>query len=338
MGALRYYAAVSARILWCLPIVMLLGCSSAAVHNQRAVSLGGLPVDIEGNEELPLERLRQAIADGDMSSANVIATTVTGLYMDSGFIQARVRGSEDAERILIEIEEGERFTFGALQFKGKGRGSLPAPPFKQGDVFSSTQLRHYLETVRAFYASANHEVALRPLTVTRPETYSVDITVEIQAKNSDGPIHLEAQACVPTPNIGRGESLVLRGDQSVVLGAGRTYHFSKICVRDRASIHVCTRAEIRISRMGKVIVGGKGLGGFGGGAAEVTISSLTRNKMYFLFDTARGHIKATVASRLSPGLVYSVTGQFGLSLTSKSAGPSVKNRHKNDTSNFPTCN
>lgn len=296
----------------------------------------GLPVDIQGNQELSLSNIRRVIAISDMSSASVIATAVTGLYFDEGFVTARVEASEDAQHILVTIDEGARFSFGTLLLKGTGRGSLPVPPFRQGDVYSSSQVQIYLESLRGFYARANHEVALRSLTEMHEETKTIDIIIEIQGKDSDGPIHLAPVACVPTPDIGQGEALVLRRNQEVVLGDQRSYYFSRICVRDSASIRICSKAEIRVP--GRVVIGGRGIGGAGSRPALLVFWSSTTNKIYMLFDNALGHVSASLRARHSPDLVYSITGHHGISFAGIEPARRKANRFRNDTGNFPACN
>lgn len=334
-GILRYHRLVqfSRWLLW----IVVLGCGPSVAQNSPIQAPGGVPVDIQGNQQISLARLRAAIAAGDMSSKDAITRTVNALYFDSGFVLVQIKSSEDAQHIVVDISEGGQFSFGGLVFKGAGRSKLPSPPFRPGDVFSSSKLATYVESLRSYCADKNLDASVRPLTLVNEKTRTIDITIEVVSPNAALLLDEKPAACIPTRDIGRGEALVLRRDQIVTLGSARAYHFSRICVRDKAAIRICTSAEIRLLRSGPVVIAGLGIGSSDSRPAELNLRSATTGKLHLLFATGGAPLRANVFAPTAASLVYAVTGQKGLTLGGNMLRKSQANLGWNDTRNFPSC-
>jgi hypothetical protein len=334
-GILRYHEPVqcSRWLLW----IVLLGCGPRGGQNAPIQAPGGLPVDIQGNQQISISRLRAAIAAGDMSSNDAIVRTVNALYFDSGFVQVKIKSSDDAQHIVVDIREGAQFSFGDLQFQGAGRSKLPGPPFRPGDVFSSSKLATYADSLRSYCADKGLHASVRPLTRVNEKARTIDITIEVVSPDAALLLDDKPAACVPTRDIGRGEALVLRRDEVVTLGPAHAYHFSRICVRDQAAIRICSSAEVRLLGSGNMVIAGRGIGSGDGQPAHLNLRSSTTAKLHVLFATSEAPLRVNLFAPRAANFVYAVTGQAGLTLGGGKLQNSQANLGWNDTHNFPSC-
>jgi hypothetical protein len=294
-------------------------------------------VVIVGNQAISLARLQSAVSSGDMSTTGEISKSITALYYDSGFVEVRLSAKEDAERILIDVNEGDQFRFGNLRIDGPDKRSLPRPRFERGDVFSRSKMMSYLTQIRAYFAEVNREVVVNPITEVHQESKTVDITVQIvetkALRTSDSPGH----ACVPTKGIGIGEPLVLSGTEEVVLGPAHTYRFRSICVGESARIRVCSSARIHLPRNARVVIGGRGVGGFGVRRTEVLFESLTYANFFVLFDDSKSRIRANLRLPQAKSFYYATASRR---LQTDGKGPLDRpypNAAQVEKNIFPSC-
>ena len=117
---------------------------------------------------------------------------LTDRYFDRGYIQVKIHQPQVTMikenrylDILIEIEEGEQYRIGAVDFTGdllRSREELNALlGLPSGDLFSRKKLREGMMKINDLYADEGYAyVNVAPLSKVNPEARTVDLTIEIE--------------------------------------------------------------------------------------------------------------------------------------------------------------
>ncbi len=339
---------------------LLLGCGSLIkVENGSEAPAADLPVEVEGNSEVAMGRVRAAIAAGDMSSEDQINKSVITLYYELGFIEVKSKTTKEAERFLVVVEEGETFSYGTLKVDGPDKSSLPQPDFKTGDTFSRSKTNSYVEKIKQYYLAKDQNATVNPVIDVKSDKRVADVTIEIRiAKTAvakappaktppvktppvktppaPAPAPAAAETCIPTPGIGKGEALVLRGNDTVNLGPG-PYRFSRICVKGQAKIQVCSKTKISFTSPRPSVIAGKGMSGFLHKPATVEFSSMSMSSLHVFFDNQRSRIRVKLRTPRLKLFSYALTSHAKLQLDKGRLKTAPVNEGWRATRKFPFC-
>jgi outer membrane protein insertion porin family len=112
------------------------------------------------------------------------------LYMDEGYIQVRiaepeVRHDEEGLRVTVRIEEGDRFSVGAVGIEGNGvfdhERLQELLTLQTGDVFSRSRLTEQVERLRGHYADRGFYFArVEPDMRVNEEARTVDCSFRVE--------------------------------------------------------------------------------------------------------------------------------------------------------------
>lgn len=137
------------------------------------------------------------------------------------------------------------------------------------------------------------------------------------------------------PTTAKPRALIVEGDQTVVLPAGR-YEFSRICVRQRGSLRLRGPTTIVLVGNETSVIGGRGIGHVE--PVPVTIQLVTEDapEVHVLFDNDEAPITLELnARRATVGV--GITGRAGLTIGGTGANKMIHNGAWGLPESFPAC-
>ncbi|HZR83069.1 MAG TPA: outer membrane protein assembly factor BamA [Candidatus Binatia bacterium] len=163
-------------------------------------------IDFEGNERFSARELRGVMQTKEKGLFSFITGSgtlnrealktdverLTAYYYDNGYVavkidEPRVERKEDSLRVVIKIDEGDKYDFGNIDFAG----DVPPPGperdalFQQieavkGEVFRASILRDDVTKLTDFFGDEGYAFAnVEPETLIRPEQKTVDVTFRV---------------------------------------------------------------------------------------------------------------------------------------------------------------
>jgi hypothetical protein len=137
------------------------------------------------------------------------------------------------------------------------------------------------------------------------------------------------------PTTSTPPALIVEGDQTVVLPAGR-HVFSRICVHQRGSLRVRGATTIVLVGNETSVIGGRGIGHVEPVAVTLTLVTEDAPEVHVLFDTQDAPITLALnAPRATVGV--GITGRAGLSIGGTGAKRMIHNAAWGLPESFPKC-
>lgn len=137
------------------------------------------------------------------------------------------------------------------------------------------------------------------------------------------------------PPTAKPSALIVEGDQTVVLPAGR-YEFSRICVRQRGSLRLRGPTTIVLVGNETSVIGGRGIGHVE--PVPVTIQLVTEDapEVHVLFDNDEAPITLELNARKAT-VGVGITGRAGLTIGGTGAKKTIHNAAWGLPESFPAC-
>ncbi len=121
----------------------------------------------------------------------VDSLTITSMYLDSGFIEARVEAASTMDAsgavdLTWKITEGDMFRIGTVSFKGLAPSTektvLKSFETKSKAVFSRAKLKRDIGLIEEVARRAGTPVEVTPITSVNREKHTIDVQLELKPK------------------------------------------------------------------------------------------------------------------------------------------------------------